>query len=298
MLKSFALLVIALAVAPTGAHAATAAPVAFWGGGGLPDRAPKANQAAYTDSFGVGLAKSADGRRISIRVAFAVKKCGRHLMSSADALVDADLAADGTFHLKGAPARTDEFGKVEVTIDGTAVAGRADGTLSVRTPYGCGLSTRAWSARQIDPKAPAAGAPPAPVDGVLYGITLQDLKGAPHPFVAKVEDGGTVAHGFLSWEQHCNSRDRKGPYKVTVGWQTVLPEVKIANGAWGRSTVDDETRAQRRKGIRTHNVYKVELAFDGSALRGTLTNRYTYRDGADRGTCTTRGTQGIVAVPA
>jgi hypothetical protein len=273
----------------------------YYGGGVVPDRLPKATPAAHLGSFAVGLRRADSGRRIGVRVSFAVRACGRHVADSTDALATADLAADGTFHLRGTPVRTQELGTVRLTLDGALTAGRADGTVSAKTAWGCGLTARAWSARQVDPAAPAAGAGPAPADDLLYGITTQGLKGGavPHPLVVKVHEGGTVAHGYLSWAQQCRGRRANGrAYRGPLGWQTLLREAPITGGTWGRSDTTHETASGRRRGVRVTDVFRLTSAFDGAVLRGSFSEKRTYREGRATETCTSGGAQGFVAVPA
>jgi hypothetical protein len=279
VLRISAALPIAVALALTLPGVATAAASAYWGGGGIVDRAPKVDQATYVASFGVGLRRSADGTRIGVRVSFALG-CARQKTTwrSTDAVVSGALAVDGSFHLHAVPVRTQEMGTVRVTIDGVALPGHADGTVKVTTKLGCGLSARPFTTWQIDPAAPAAGAPAAPADGLLYGITDQGLKagGVPHPLIVKVEDGGTVAHAYTSYDERCTGRDRKGAFHEAYGVQIMVKESPVTAAGWVGSLQHTETAAQRRHHIDYSRTFAWKGAFDGATVRGTLSDTQRY----------------------
>lgn len=284
------------AILGVGAAAAAAAPAGaatLYGGGGLPDRATAPDFAPYVESWGVGLWRSADGATVRLRVSFSLR-CARPGGSgwrSTDAVVRGKVGADGTFHIAGARARTAEMGTVRVTADGTfAAAGRADGTLSVATSLGCGFARRAFTTRQVDPAAAAPGAPAAPVDGLLYGITDEGGSGAvPHAVVVKVEDGGTVAHAYMSYGLRCRGRDRHGAYDTRITFQTLLTEAPIAGGTWTAGKPGKPVRHVRRDAA-------WRATFDGAALRGTFHDTRRVVGTGEPERCAA-GRHGFVALP-
>lgn len=291
VLRTFAAL---LAPALLVASAPAASADTLYGGGGLPDRATAPTFANYLDSWGVGLRRSADGTKVGLRVSFSVRcsRPGRTGWRSTDAVVRGTVAADGSFHLAAARARTPEMGTVRVTADGTfATPGRADGTVSVRTSLGCGLSRRAFTTRQVDPAAPAPGAAPAPVDGLLYGVGDQGLAsgGVPYPVVAKVEDGATVAHAYLSYGLHCLGGTGRHRYDTRIVFETLLTEAPIADGTWTAAKPEKSGRHVRRDAV-------WRAAFDGASLRGTFHDTRRVVDPREPERCAA-GTHGFVAVP-
>ncbi|WP_445147904.1 hypothetical protein [Baekduia sp. Peel2402] len=294
MLKSFGVITaLAVAVAGAGASVAVAQADTSYGGGGLPDRAKAPTFTRYLDSWGVGLRRSADGGTVGLRVTFSLRcaRPGGTGWRSTDAVVRGTVAADGTFHIRGARAKTSEMGTVRVTADGTfAAAGRADGTVSVSTSLGCGLSKRPFTTRQVDLAAPAANAAPAPVDGLLYGITDEGGASAvPHPVVVKVEDGATTAHAYMSYGLRCRGRDRHGPYDTRITFQTLLAEAPIAGGAWTTAKATKETKHVRRDAV-------WRGTFDGAALRGSFHDTRRVVDPRQPERCAA-GTHGFVVLP-
>lgn len=278
-----------LAVPATAAHADT-----FYGGGGLPAAAPAPTFKAYLDSWGIGIARAANGSRVGVRVSFSVrcKRPGGTGWRSTDAVVKGALRADGTFRLRRVPVKTAEMGTVRVTALGSlATPGRADGTVSVSTRLGCGLSRRPFTTRQVDPAAPAPGAPPAPVDGLLYGITDQALAPGrvPYGVVAQVGGGGTTAHAYMSYGLRCVGTVGRRRYDNRITFQTLLTQAPIAGGAWSAG----------KPGVPEHGVTRDaawQAAFDGAALRGTFHDTRRVKDRKGRETCAS-GTHGFVALP-
>lgn len=289
-------LLIALCLLSIGAASASAAPLwTTYGGGAIIDRAPAANATTYAPNVAVGLRRDSDGHDVGIRVSFSLKCAG---WRSTDAATMAALAPDGTFHLKDRKVRTSEMGQVKLTMDGTIAGPRADGTVQIRTHFPCGGQVRPWTARLVDATAPpAAPAAPAPVDGVLYGVTDQDPRSfGPHGVVVKVEDGGTVAHAFLSYSSRCHGTDRKGKYTSTVTIQSLLKETSVSAGAWSHVLTETESAAARRRHIDFLRRFTLKSAFSGPALSGTFSELTRYTRPGDRDRCTT-GTQHFTVVP-
>jgi hypothetical protein len=180
--RTFLTVVAAGAVAAIGAAgvADAAIPGFVYGGGAVPDRAPRIDRAAFVGSTAIGLGVSAARDAVAVRVSLGMA-CARVPggWSSDDFVVRAALAPGGTFAVERR-VRSDELGvAVTVAVSGTIAAERADGTASVRASSTCRSGARAWTARRIDLLHPPEGEP-APVPGsTLYGITNQS-DDAPH----------------------------------------------------------------------------------------------------------------------
>jgi hypothetical protein len=279
--------------------APTAAPATVpsrYGGGEIGARATKPDVATYAPNTAIGLRRQAGGTKVGVRVSFALA-CGvskRGDWRSTDARAVVALAPDGTFH-GTAKDRTSEMGDVTVTVAGTLGLDRADGTVQVRTHFPCGGQVRTWSARPVDPAHPPSGTPPAPVDGVLYGLTGQDPREIPHGFVARVTAGGTVAHAFFSYGDTCKGRDRKGSYTFDPVVQELLLETPIAASGWRDAFTVHETKAEHRRHVDFAAVHRWSAVFAGPALAGTFSHRSRLNAPRNRYTCAT-GSIPFVAV--
>jgi len=282
-----ALLVAAAAGAlgvPGVAHAQAGALPAVYGGGATPAAAVPAAQRLQgsSQSIAVGLRRAQEPGGawvVKLRVAIVVR-CGKTAngnLRGTDVKVTAPMNADGTaFSIAAKRLTVPELGKVRLWADGTLTPARADGTARVVADgFTCGGQVRTWSARPADPGAPPPAAAPAPVDGVLYGVTSQDFDSYPRGLVAQVGGGGTSLHAFSSYEERCHwtIKGRKSAEPDRV--QTLLAEQPIAGGRSDLSKTASETRAQRRKGIDAYSQQLVRSAFSGPAWSGTL--RYALR---------------------
>ena len=164
-----------------------------------------------------------------------------------------DVGADGTFHLKGAPARTPRDRHGAGDADGTfAAPGRADGTVSVRTSLGCGLASAACTARQVDPAAPAAGAPAAPVDGVVVRDHRPGADGGPRAARHRRprSGGGTIARRLHVLRAALRPRPQAAPTTTRITFQTLLTEAPIRGGAWASTNAGrPPARRHARRGV-------------------------------------------------
>jgi hypothetical protein len=255
-------LVIAAGCSLTLAGGARAqAPVpAVYGGGAIIDRAAVSNVKTYAPNLAIGLRRTAQGASVEARVSFSLS-CARVKgggWRSTDVVASGSLNADGSFHIQQ-PVGTKEMGTVKLTLDGVLRADGADGTARLRTHWPCGGQARPWTARPVDPRAPLPAAPPAPVDGVLYGVTDQGIAtGAPHGVVARVVDGATKLHLFDSYTSRCRGTTKRGPYRSTVTFQNLYEQRPIAAGVWTYRHTGHQTAAEHRRGVDFRRVFAMQ----------------------------------------
>ncbi len=301
--KGFAAILAATAVVLAGLALAALAPSAaradyvvakqLFGGGAIAASAPQGTYGEAAQGVAIGLNHHDGSGSMGVRVAFALGCAGR----TAEVVTRAAVAGDGSFHLHGKRLKTRAVGRVTLDLDGTIGKVRADGTVRIRTRYPCGKEVRAWSARGID-SFQVPPTTPAPVDGVFYGVTDQDLaqNGTPHGVVAKVDGGGTSIHLFTSWTLRCSGRDRKGAYRSKLLFQGLLPDSPLGPTGFRRQLTDHETASQRRKHIDFAAVTVYQGGFRGNALFGTVTDVFRYAEPGDRYRCRT-GANAFSAVP-
>jgi hypothetical protein len=292
--------VAAVAVADGSADAQAPTLALVYAGGFLQETQPRTGVQQFRRALAITLRP--DAFNLQLRVAIGMTcSGGRRRFTSDDIRFDAGLNPDGSFS-KQQTKRSFELGTALVTVSGSMQLDRATGTIEVTARKGrdrCRSGQRPFVARPVDVKAPLTpGGAPTP-GALLVGLSSQSTP-VPYPVVARVSrDGRRITQVFAAMLTVCRAQGRlakSSRYQQDVQGSWV--GLRLREGRAAETSRYHETRAQRRRGIRSRGSTPLSIQVSAAGLLGNFSSTESWRQPGYSERCTAGGRHTIRLVPA